>query len=37
MNLGVPFETIAKVSKLSIDEVERILEKIIRKEMFWFR
>lgn len=25
--LGVPIETIAKASKLSVDEVERILEK----------
>ncbi|HDR5276885.1 TPA: hypothetical protein QCS28_004167 [Bacillus thuringiensis] len=25
--LGVPLETIAKASKLSVDEVERILEK----------
>lgn len=25
--LGVPLETIAKASKLGIDEVERILEK----------
>ena len=30
--LGVPIETIAKASKLSVDEVERILEKRISKK-----